>query len=168
MSTFHVILFRFRGGLDVKSDQTGVESIYERYHHHEIMFHVSTLLPHSKIERQQLERKRHIGNDIVTIVFQETNTPFHPECITSQFIHVYLVVTPINNEGTLFKVTVMHRDSVPSFGPVIHQSQTFDCDSTFKHWLLTKLINAEIAACRSNSFQRFQVKQSLSLSRAIG
>ena len=59
------------------------------------MFHVSTLLPHSKSERQQLERKRHIGNDIVAIVFQETDTTFMPECITSQFLHVYLVVTPL-------------------------------------------------------------------------
>ena len=127
------------------------------------MFHVSTLLPHSKIERQQLERKRHIGNDIVTIIFQETDTPFNPECITSQFLHVYLIVTPVNDEGTLLKVSVIHRDSVPPFGPVIPQSQTFACDATFKHWLLTKLINAEIAACRSNSFQRFQVKRSVSL-----
>ena len=35
------------------------------------MFHVSTLLPFKeKGDNQQLERKRHIGNDIVAIVFQ--------------------------------------------------------------------------------------------------
>ncbi len=59
------------------------------------MFHVSTLLPYSKSERQQLERKRHIGNDIVTIVFQEENTPFHPSMIKSNFLHVFLVVQPV-------------------------------------------------------------------------
>lgn len=31
------------------------------------MFHVSTLLPHSDRDSQQIERKRHIGNDRVTI-----------------------------------------------------------------------------------------------------
>lgn len=123
------------------------------------MFHVSTLLPHSKSERQQLERKRHIGNDIVAIVFQETETPFNPECITSQFLHVYLVVTPIEKDPGRYKVSVVHRDSVPTFGPVGHPTNAFDCDSTFKHWLLTKLINAELASCRSSTFQKYQVER---------
>ncbi len=143
--------------MDVKSDQTGIESVYEQFHNHEIMFHVSTLLPHSKSERQQLERKRHIGNDIVAIVFQETETIFNPECITSQFLHVYLVVTPLDNDGKQFKVSVIHRDSVPSFGPNIQHPNSFHCDHIFKQWLLTKLINAEMASCRTSTFQKYQV-----------
>ena len=123
------------------------------------MFHVSTLLPHSKSERQQLERKRHIGNDIVAIVFQETETIFNPECIASQFLHVYLVITPLDNEGTQFKVSVIHRDSVPSFGPSFTHSTSFHCDQIFKQWLLTKLINAEMASCRASTFQKYQVNK---------
>ncbi|CAF1167389.1 unnamed protein product [Adineta ricciae] len=148
----------FRGGLDVKCDQTGVESVYEQFHDHEIMFHVSTLLPHSKSERQQLERKRHIGNDIVAIVFQETETLFNPECIASQFLHVYLVVTPLDSTGNEFKVSVIHRDSVPPFGPNSNLSTSFHCDQIFKQWILTKLINAEMASCRASTFQKYQVK----------
>jgi RAP1 GTPase activating protein 1 len=122
------------------------------------MFHVSTLLPHSKSERQQLERKRHIGNDIVAIVFQEAETIFNPECLTSQFLHVYLVVTPLDNDGTQYKVSVIQRDSVPSFGPILNHSTTFSCDQIFKQWILTKLINAEMASCRANTLQKYQVK----------
>lgn len=121
------------------------------------MFHVSTLLPHSKIDRQQLERKRHIGNDIVAIIFQEIDTTFNPECIASQFLHVYLIITPLDPQGTSFKVSIIHRDSVPKFGPICHRSHIFHCDNTFKQWILTKLINAETAACRSNSLQKYQV-----------
>lgn len=41
----------------------------------------------------QLLRKRHIGNDIVTIVFQEPGSkPFCPTTIRSHFQHVFLVV----------------------------------------------------------------------------
>lgn len=40
----------------------------------------------------QLQRKRHIGNDIVAIVFQEENTPFVPDMIQSNFLHAYVVV----------------------------------------------------------------------------
>jgi RAP1 GTPase activating protein 1 len=122
------------------------------------MFHVSTLLPYSKIERQQLERKRHIGNDIVAIIFQENETTFSPECITSQFLHVYLIITPLDTHGTRFKVSVIHRDSVPTFGPIINYSNIFHYDNIFKQWLLTKLINAETASFRSSSFQKYQVR----------
>ncbi len=34
------------------------------------MFHVSTLLPLHESDVQKLERKRHIGNDIVIVVFK--------------------------------------------------------------------------------------------------
>lgn len=41
----------------------------------------------------QLLRKRHIGNDIVTIVFQEPGArPFTPRSIRSHFQHVFVVV----------------------------------------------------------------------------
>ena len=42
-------------------------------------------------------RKRHIGNDIVTIVFQEPGSvAFTPEAITSQFQHVFIIVKAHN------------------------------------------------------------------------
>ena len=58
------------------------------------MFHVAPLLPYSDTDRQQLQRKRHIGNDIVALVFQEGDTPFSPDIITSHFLHAYIVVRP--------------------------------------------------------------------------
>ena len=45
----------------------------------------------------QLLRKRHIGNDIVTIVFQEPGAlPFTPKNIRSHFQHVFIVVRVFN------------------------------------------------------------------------
>ena len=60
----------YRGGLDIQNGQTGDSAIYEVFENREIIFHVSTLLPYTITDPQQLQRKRHIGNDIVTIVFQ--------------------------------------------------------------------------------------------------
>ena len=41
----------------------------------------------------QLLRKRHIGNDIVTVIFQDTGCKaFSPRCIRSQFQHIFIVV----------------------------------------------------------------------------
>lgn len=57
------------------------------------MFHVSTLLPYEKHDPQKLQRKRHIGNDIVCVVFLEAdNTAFSPACIKSHFLHTFILV----------------------------------------------------------------------------
>ncbi len=75
------------------ADSTGTHSLYAAYQDYEIMFHVSTMLPFTANNRQQLLRKRHIGNDIVTIVFQEEGSePFTPKNVRSQFQHVFVVV----------------------------------------------------------------------------
>lgn len=82
------------------------------------MFHVSTKLPFTEGDAQQvtrlrlrvrfflaasnptncdshvhqLQRKRHIGNDIVSLVFQEEATPFVPDMIASNFLHAFILV----------------------------------------------------------------------------
>lgn len=85
----------YRGGLDIQNGHTGDQAIYENFKDREIMFHVSTLLPYTESDPQQLQRKRHIGNDIVAIVFQEENTPFSPDMIASHFLHAFVVVEAV-------------------------------------------------------------------------
>lgn len=46
----------FRGGLDVTHGQTGVESVYTTFRDREIMFHVSTKLPFTDGDTQQVTR----------------------------------------------------------------------------------------------------------------
>ena len=66
----------------------------------EIIFHVSTCLPYTNDEPQQLPRKRHIGNDVVVVVFQdEGSDPFTPEHISSHFNHAFFVIEPCTQGG---------------------------------------------------------------------
>lgn len=51
----------YRGGLDTQFGHTGDEAVYEVFREREVMFHVSTLLPFTEADPQQLQRKRHIG-----------------------------------------------------------------------------------------------------------
>jgi len=156
----------FKGGLDTTCGQTGDESVYETFYDKEIMFHVSTLLPYSKTDSQQLERKRHIGNDIVTIVFQEDNTPFAPDMIASNFLHSFIVIQKVKselNEKTNYRVAVTSRSSVPNFSPVIPECATFEKSKLFKDWLLLKLINAEKACCKAEKFKRLKERTRISL-----
>uniref|UniRef100_A0A7M4FCP2 RAP1 GTPase activating protein n=1 Tax=Crocodylus porosus TaxID=8502 RepID=A0A7M4FCP2_CROPO len=117
----------FRGGLDVTHGQTGTESVYCNFRNKEIMFHVSTKLPYTEGDAQQLQRKRHIGNDIVAIVFQDENTPFVPDMIASNFLHAYIVVQVESpcSDNTLYKVSVTARDDVPFFGPPLPDPAVF-------------------------------------------
>ncbi|KRZ37880.1 Rap1 GTPase-activating protein 1 [Trichinella pseudospiralis] len=141
----------FRGGLDTVHGQTGEESFYTKFKDREIMFHVSTLLPYTVGDAQQLQRKRHIGNDIVAIIFQDDNTPFVPDMIASHFLHAYIVVTFVDtgSSTTHYKVTVTARDDVPPFGPALPSPPIFIKGQELKTFLLTKLINAENACYRA-------------------
>ncbi|XP_061627039.1 rap1 GTPase-activating protein 1-like isoform X3 [Phyllopteryx taeniolatus] len=148
----------FRGGLDVTHGQTGTESIYCNYGNKEVMFHVSTKLPYTEGDTQQLQRKRHIGNDIVAIVFQEENTPFVPDMIASNFLHAYVVVQVVNpcSDNVLYKVSVTARDDVPFFGPALPNPPVFKKGLDFHEFLFTKLINAEYACYKAEKFAKLE------------
>ncbi|XP_036390064.1 rap1 GTPase-activating protein 1 isoform X3 [Megalops cyprinoides] len=148
----------FRGGLDVTHGQTGTESVYHNFRNKEIMFHVSTKLPYTEGDTQQLQRKRHIGNDIVAIVFQEENTPFVPDMIASNFLHAYVVVQVENacSDNVLYKVSVTARDDVPFFGPALPDPAVFRKGPEFHEFLLTKLINAEYACYKADKFAKLE------------
>ncbi|XP_043986945.1 rap1 GTPase-activating protein 1-like isoform X15 [Gambusia affinis] len=148
----------FRGGLDVTHGQTGNESVYCNYRNKEVMFHVSTKLPYTEGDTQQLQRKRHIGNDIVAIVFQEENTPFVPDMIASNFLHAYVVVQVVNpcSDNVVYKVSVTARDDVPFFGPALPNPATFKKGPEFHEFLFTKLINAEYACYKAEKFAKLE------------
>uniref|UniRef100_A0A6Q2XWZ5 Signal-induced proliferation-associated 1 like 1 n=1 Tax=Esox lucius TaxID=8010 RepID=A0A6Q2XWZ5_ESOLU len=147
---------KYRAQLDTKTDSTGTHSLYTTYKDYEVMFHVSTMLPYTPNNKQQLLRKRHIGNDIVTIVFQEPGAlPFTPKNIRSHFQHVFLVVRAHQpcSDNTGYSVAVTRSRDVPSFGPPIPEDVTFPKSSVFREFLLAKVINAENAAHKSHKFR---------------
>uniref|UniRef100_A0A673BQ31 RAP1 GTPase activating protein 2a n=1 Tax=Sphaeramia orbicularis TaxID=375764 RepID=A0A673BQ31_9TELE len=148
----------FRGGLDVSHGQTGSESVYTVFRQREIMFHVSTKLPFTEGDIQQLQRKRHIGNDIVAAVFQEEATPFVPDMIASNFLHAYVLVQAENpcTDHTTYKVSVTAREDVPPFGPPLPNPAVFKKGPEFRDFLLTKLINAENACYKSDKFAKLE------------
>jgi hypothetical protein len=45
---------KFAGGLNVKNDITGTDSIYTEWRENQIMYHVSTLLPYTPDDTQQV------------------------------------------------------------------------------------------------------------------
>ena len=70
---------------------TGLFSVYSTYKQYEVMFHVATLLPFQVDDLQRVERKRHLGNDVVMLIFKEKGAVFDPQCISSQFNSNYYI-----------------------------------------------------------------------------
>uniref|UniRef100_A0A3B5Q1J3 Signal-induced proliferation-associated 1 n=1 Tax=Xiphophorus maculatus TaxID=8083 RepID=A0A3B5Q1J3_XIPMA len=147
---------KYRAQLDNKTDSTGTHSLYTRYQDYEIMFHVSTMLPYTANNTQQLLRKRHIGNDIVTIVFQEPGAlPFTPKSIRSHFQHVFIIVQ-VHEPGTdhaYYRVAVTRSKDIPLFGPLFPRGARFPRSPAFRDFLLAKVVNAENAAEKSEKFR---------------
>ncbi|XP_040387381.1 GTPase-activating Rap/Ran-GAP domain-like protein 3 isoform X19 [Cygnus olor] len=137
-------------------DTTGTCSIYTVYQGHEIMFHVSTMLPYSRENKQQVERKRHIGNDIVTIVFQEgeeSSPAFKPSMIRSHFTHIFALVR-YNKQNDSYRLKIFSEESVPLFGPPLPSPPVFTNHQEFRDFLLVKLINGEKATLETPTFSQ--------------
>uniref|UniRef100_A0A8C0HYF7 Signal-induced proliferation-associated 1 n=1 Tax=Balaenoptera musculus TaxID=9771 RepID=A0A8C0HYF7_BALMU len=108
------------------------------------------------LDEQVLLRKRHIGNNIVTIVFQEPGSkPFCPTTIRSHFQHVFLVVrahapcTP----HTSYRVAVSRTQDTPAFGPALPPGGgPFAANADFRALLLAKALNGEQAAGHARQF----------------
>lgn len=95
-------------------------------------------------------RKRHIGNDVVNLVFLDHDAPpFDPSNFVSRFQFVFVVVRQL--PGHLgFQVAVARQEGLPNFGPELPPSGVFDSEMVssgyFRRFLMTMLVNAENAA----------------------
>ena len=93
----------------------------------------------------QLERKRHIGNDIVVIIFvdgedekaREAALRFSPSSIKSHFNHIFALVS-YNRDKNAYNLVMYTNKSVPSFGPPLPPSGEFTNHQDFRDFLLTK------------------------------
>lgn len=154
---------RYKGGLDTVHNLTGIESIYTMWRNIEIMFHVSTMLPHEENDPQKLQKKRHIGNDIVCVAFIESDdTLFWPGCIKSYFLHTFIAVQtspkPLKEgERRKYKVSCVCRNEVQyAFKPYLVEQDEFCKSDYFREWLLVKIVNGERASYSAPKFARMQ------------
>jgi hypothetical protein len=149
---------KFAGGLDTKKDSTGTHAIYTTYSKVEMIFHVSTLLGNPQRDRTDpewiQEKKVHIGNDIVVLVYLEGNQLFEPDSIISQFNHVFIVIQREPDDyRTLYRLTVVTKKGVEPTPPAIPAGSVFERSPEFRKLLLAKIANTERSAYRSLGFE---------------
>ena len=82
-------------GLDKEYNTDGTHTYAWRDRITEIVFHVPTLMPTDlEHDEQCVNKKRHVGNDHVNIIFNESGSPWVFNTIPSQFNYVSIVITP--------------------------------------------------------------------------
>jgi len=146
---------KYNAGLCTSSEcLDGIYSYYTEFRNdYQIMFHVAPLLFFDEKDNQQIGRKRHLGNNVVIIIFDESNAPFDPHIMSSQFNHVFFLIrkVPMSNP-TRYRIQVSNKLGVGIHEPILNNSQIYEVNQNFRGFLLTKLINSERASYQAKGF----------------
>lgn len=105
------------GGLD-RLGSVGNTLLYYRDALHELVIHEVVRMPTSEKDPLQILKKRHVGNDIVHIVWSEHCRDYKPETIVSQFNDAHIIIYPMPNG--LFRIKIAKKKEVGHFGPLLH------------------------------------------------
>ena len=84
-------------GLDKVSDQDGPFAYAWRDRLVEMVYAVPSMMPNYEHDLQYTNKKRHVGNSFVTIIWNESGLPYKFNTIASQFNSVVIVITPENS-----------------------------------------------------------------------
>lgn len=99
------------GGLDREMDIDGKYAYFWNDETTEIVFHAATLMP-TNLERdaQCSLKKRHIGNDFVHIVYNDSGKDYAFDTLPGQFNFINIVVSPHSEDSS--KVILSSRDEL--------------------------------------------------------
>ncbi|KAM6424527.1 tuberin isoform 4-T4 [Liasis olivaceus] len=85
----------YLGGLDV----CGEDGQFTYCWHDDIMqaiFHIATLMPTKDLDKYCCDKKRHLGNDFVSIIYNDSGEDFKLGTIKGQFNFVHVIIKPLD------------------------------------------------------------------------
>lgn len=102
------------GGLDRQGSNGEFTLSYINWEY-DIVFHIAPLMPTERDSEQQILKKRHVGNDLVNIVWSEEYRDYRIDTILTHLNSVVIVIYPMNCE--LFRISVLKKIDV-EVGPL--------------------------------------------------
>lgn len=117
----------YAGGLDPDEDGEYAYAWWDD--NSQVLYHTATLMPTDPHDKYSSKKKRHIGNDLVRIVWNDSGLPYRFDTLATQFQFVNVVIEPHSkgviaafsdnvHENEYFKVTVQRVPGMPEFSPV--------------------------------------------------
>uniref|UniRef100_A0A8C5A576 TSC complex subunit 2 n=1 Tax=Gadus morhua TaxID=8049 RepID=A0A8C5A576_GADMO len=140
----------FLGGLD----QYGDDGEFTYCWHDDIMqaiFHIATLMPNRESDKGCCNKKRHIGNDFVMVVYNDSEEDYKLGTIKGQFNFVEVIIKPLDYECNLVTLQCRkgkeHTGNTPSpplpcpppdrpqMASLVHQYRANPSDAYASKWL---------------------------------
>jgi len=122
----------FLGGLDPRDD--GQFHYVWQDDAMQVVYHTATLMPSTESDPQFNKKKRHIGNDYVAIVYNDSGAVYTMGTVKGQFIYAHIIVEPLDFgsnrislvckqelEGELGHLTISRVVSDPNLSRVVRQ-----------------------------------------------
>ncbi|KAF8622825.1 hypothetical protein AX15_006741 [Amanita polypyramis BW_CC] len=117
----------YAGGLDPDEDGEYAYAWWDDIG--QVLYHTATMMPADSSDPQSNNKKRHIGNDYVRIVWNDSGSPYRFDTLSTQFQFVNIVIeshSPGSTaaysismyESEYFKVTVQRAPGMTEFVPV--------------------------------------------------
>jgi hypothetical protein len=122
------------GGLDSRNDNDGEFTFCWRDRCMELIFHIPTMMPTDPNDEETYpNKKRHIGNDYVNIIWNDSGLPYNFDTFPSAFNYVHIVITPESKasfvdmrivtdpdgKNRYYKVQVISRPGFPDISPAV-------------------------------------------------
>jgi tuberous sclerosis protein 2 len=109
----------YTAGLDRSSEALdGEYSLMWSNESTQVMFHVATMMPTVKSDPACTAKKKHVGNDYVHIVFDESGAlSYDLDTVTGQFTVAVINVVPLDKG--MYRVSVTRKPHISQFGPLL-------------------------------------------------
>lgn len=101
----------YLGGID-REGSVGKQTISHADWQHDVVYHVVPLMPTDSEDDQQINKKRHVGNDCVHIVWSEHWRDYEKDTITSHFNFTHIVVYPLPNRLYRIQIHMKHQSLI--------------------------------------------------------
>ncbi|CAE1153983.1 TSC2 [Acanthosepion pharaonis] len=99
----------FLGGLDGREKCDGQFAYSWHDEFMQVIFHVATLMPNMKNDKLRNNKKRHIGNDYVNIVYNDSGEEYQITTLRSELNFVNIIIEPLDCETNA--VTIVTKES---------------------------------------------------------
>jgi tuberous sclerosis protein 2 len=119
----------YTGGLDADIDGEYAIAWWDDIE--QLVYHVTTLMPNETAAGDDtiLNKRAHVGNDHVKVVWNDSGLPYDFETIPGQFNSVNIIIEPHSlgtiaaysddgHENEYFKLTMQRQENMPDFGPI--------------------------------------------------
>lgn len=106
----------FTGGLDSRG-KDGNFAYHWKDETTQVIFHIATLMPNKENDVRCVSKKMHIGNNFVTVIYDDTKHGYKFGTIKGQFNYAEIVVRPLEYESNMvfvrFKETIDGLNQAP-------------------------------------------------------